>query len=187
MSVENQPTVPEIEISQLDEPTKVDNNSVLKPLDLSQKGPDMNLANKLSILLIGAAVVAGIGTGFGLNKLSAKSPLGKSSNQPISVVPSNGINNGDIFGSPDESTYKDTASGYLEKGGIDGEGSHKLLRVGGDSQTVYLTSSVTDLDKFVGMEIQIWGETFKAQTAGWLMDVGRIQVTNTQGQAPVEE
>jgi len=187
MSVENQNPVPEIEISQLDESPKVDNNSVLKPLDLSKKGPDMNLANKLSILLIVTAVIAGVGTGFGLNKLSAKSPLGKNSNQPISVVPSNGINNGDVFGSPDESTFKDTASGYLEKGGLDGEGSHKLLRAGGVSQTVYLTSSVTDLDKFAGMEVQIWGETFKAQKAGWLMDVGRIQVVNTQGQAPVEE
>lgn len=80
------------------------------------------------------------------------------------------------FGLQEASNFKDTATGVLEAGGIDGEGTHKLIREGGPSQTVYLTSSVLDLDQFVGRKIQIWGETNKAQKAGWLMDVGRIKV-----------
>ena len=62
-----------------------------------------------------------------------------------------------------------------------------MLRVGGVSQTVVLTSSATDLSKLVGMNVKVWGETFKAQKAGWLMDVGRIQVISTKGQPPAEE
>jgi hypothetical protein len=96
----------------------------------------------------------------------------------------NAIKVGDVFGSSDETIFKDNAEGYLEAGGINGEGSHALLRDNGPSQTVYLTSSVTDLDKFVGMNVKVWGETFRGQTASWLMDVGRIEVLATQGVKP---
>jgi len=37
------------------------------------------------------------------------------------------------------------------------------------------------------MEVKIWGETFKAQKAGWLMDVGRVEIVNPDGEAPLEE
>ena len=184
----------DVEVSSIDEAPGVSDNTprteqapVLKPLDLTQKGPSiMSNPNKIAVVLMIVAIGAGVATGFGIHRLAAKSP--KSLSQaPISTVPSDGIKNGDIFGSNNESDFKDTATGYLEKGGINGEGSHKLLRPGGESQTVYLTSSVTDLDKFVGMQIQVWGETFKAQSAGWLMDVGRVKVINTQGQKPTED
>jgi hypothetical protein len=96
------------------------------------------------------------------------------------------VNNGDVFGIKDDQTFKDSAEGYLSAGGLNGEGSHSLLREGGPSQTVYLTSSITDLDKLVGMQVKVWGETFKGQKAGWLMDVGRVQVIDTEAEAPVE-
>ncbi len=64
----------------------------------------------------------------------------------------------------------------MEKGGLEGEGSHKLIRPGGDDQTVYLTSSIVDLDKFAGHKVKVWGETFSSQKAGWLMDVGKLKV-----------
>jgi len=83
---------------------------------------------------------------------------------------------GKEFGTADTGTFKDTAVGMLEKGGIDGEGTHKLVREGGPSQTAYLTSSIIDLDPLVGKKVQVWGETFKGQKAGWLMDVGRVKV-----------
>lgn len=92
------------------------------------------------------------------------------------LVPKDKIVKGSEFGSKDLSKFKDTAMGVLESGGLDGEGTHKLIREGGPSQTVYLTSSVLDLDQFVGKKIQIWGETFKAQKAGWLMDIGRVKI-----------
>jgi hypothetical protein len=140
-----------------------------------------------SLLIFGfIAVVAGIGTGFGSYKLSASQ--GSPSSQEVTAQPVAGaIKKGDIFGSSNTDTFKDSAMGYLEAGGIDGEGSHRLLRPGGISQTVYLTSSVTDLDKLVGMDVKIWGETFKGQKAGWLMDVGRIEVVDPKGTAPVEK
>ena len=86
------------------------------------------------------------------------------------------IAKGSEFGAKDEKAFKDTAVGILEKGGVDSEGTHKLLREGGSSQTVYLISSVLDLDQFLERKIQIWGETFQAQKAGWLMDVGKVKV-----------
>lgn len=80
------------------------------------------------------------------------------------------------IGLKDEKTFRDKAEGVLEEGGIEGEGTHHLVRSGGPSQHVYLTSSVVDLDEFVGEKVEVWGETFKAEKAGWLMDVGRIKV-----------
>ena len=85
---------------------------------------------------------------------------------------------GDIYGSPDEKAFNTTATGVLDKGGLSGEGTHKLVRPGGLSQTVYMTSSVIDLDTLVGHQVTVWGETFKGQKAGWLMDVGRVKVEN---------
>lgn len=81
-----------------------------------------------------------------------------------------------IVGSTDVKSFRDTTEGVLEKGGIDGEGSHHLLREGGPSQTAYLTSSIIDLDQYLGKKVKVWGETFAAQKAGWLMDVGKIEI-----------
>lgn len=83
---------------------------------------------------------------------------------------------GSEVGSTDVKTFKDTATGVIEKGGLDGEGTHKLIREGGPSQTAFLTSSIIDLDQFAGKKVQVWGETFKGQKAAWLMDVGRIKI-----------
>ena len=81
-----------------------------------------------------------------------------------------------VIGSPDTKTFRDAAEGVLEVGGINGEGTHRLVRSGGESQTVYLTSSILDLNQFVGKKVRVWGETFSAKKAGWLMDVGKIEV-----------
>ncbi|MDP3888842.1 MAG: hypothetical protein Q8Q24_02245 [bacterium] len=86
------------------------------------------------------------------------------------------VSTGKEVGSTDTKTFKDTATGVLEKGGLDGEGTHKLIREGGPSQTAYLTSSVIDLDQFAGKKVQVWGETFSGQKAGWLMDIGRVKI-----------
>jgi hypothetical protein len=179
-------------LSTADSPVPVQSEPV-NPLQTSpiQKGPTIMRSKKnsltmMSYVVIGLAIGAGIFTGLGAVRLSAKSggnPI-TGAVEPISQVAGDNVKNGDVFGSNDESAFKDSAEGYLEIGGIDGEGTHKLIREGGVSQTVYLTSSVTDLDKFDGMNVRIWGETFKAQKAGWLMDVGRVQVIDIQGTAP---
>lgn len=126
----------------------------------------------LPIALIILAIGLGIFTGFYFSGRKETAVLSGGRG----VVPQSQIVKGSEFGSNDLSKFKDTAIGVLEAGGVDGEGTHKLLREGGPSQTVYLTSSVLDLDQFVGKKIQIWGETFQAQKAGWLMDIGRIKV-----------
>lgn len=143
----------------------------------------------LGILVI-FAIGAGVATGFGGYKLKAKTTSGSGGSTqevPLQQVAGDQVKDGQIFGIQDEKTFNTNAEGYLEEGGIGGEGSHKLLRIGGVSQTVVLTSSVTDLAKFTGMNVKVWGETFKAQKAGWLMDVGRVQVISTKGQPPAEE
>lgn len=144
--------------------------------------------NSFLSILAAVAVVGGIATGFGAYQLQGSgnnaTPGVKNSGSIQQVAEEGAVANGDVFGVQDTSTFKDSAEGYLEIGGLDGEGSHKLLRPGGASQTVYLTSSVTDLDVFDGMEVKIWGETFKGQKAGWLMDVGRVEVVKTSGTAP---
>lgn len=130
------------------------------------------------------AVAAGVLTGFGANKLRKQKYV--SDTTAVVATDATKIKNGDVFGVNDTSTFAQTAEGYLQKGGVDGEGSHTLLREGGASQTVALTSSVVDLDQFVGMNIKIWGETNSAQKSGWFMDVGRVEVVNTQGESPAQ-
>ena len=118
-------------------------------------------------------VVVGLGIFTGL-KVSGKFGS-KPSSGTGGVISKEKITKGSEFGVEDPGKA-DTAMGVVEAGGIDGEGTHKLLREGGPSQTVYLTSSVIDMDSLVGVNVQIWGETVKAQKAGWLMDVIKVKV-----------
>jgi len=84
-------------------------------------------------------------------------------------------------GIKDETVFKDTAQGRVEINDSETitEGSHKLIRPGGESQTAYLTSSVLDLNQYLGKCVQVWGETFAGQEAGWLMDIGRLKVLDS--------
>lgn len=81
-----------------------------------------------------------------------------------------------IVGIQDKKTFKDHAEGILKEGGIDGEGQFHLERPGGESQNVYLTSTTVDLSQYVGKRVRVWGETFAAQKAGWLMNVGLVEI-----------
>jgi len=76
----------------------------------------------------------------------------------------------------DKKTFPDNAEGILREGGFEGEGSFHLERPGGKSQNVYLTSSAIDLSEFIGKKVTVYGATFKASKAGWLMDVGYLSV-----------
>ncbi len=150
-----------------------------KPLVQNPVNPENDIVNnsiftkKLFIFLIAAVVLGGV-TGY---ILSAKKGGSGGNTQTFGSVNSSAISKGTVVGSNDTKTFKDIASGTLKTGGINGEGQFHLVRPGGDSQNVYLTSSSVDLSKFVGKKIKIWGETQKAQYAGWLMDVGRVEVT----------
>lgn len=115
----------------------------------------------------------GIGSGFILAKI-APNLIQKSALPSPSEKGS--ITAGEVYGSNDTSTFTDTTEGVLKEGGIEGEGQFHLVRPGGESQNVYLTSSLVDLSLFVDKKVKVWGQTQKAQTAGWLMDVGRVEV-----------
>lgn len=80
-------------------------------------------------------------------------------------------------GVDDKATFKDSAEGIMQEGGIEGEGNFHLERPGGVSQNVYLTSAAVDLSKYIGKKVKVWGETYSAEKAGWLMDVGLIEVS----------
>ena len=115
-------------------------------------------------------VVAGIGTGYLLSNRAASGPPASESAGKQSV------NTATEIGSTDTKTFSDKATGVLEKGGSNGEGTHKLVRDGGPSQTVYLISSIVDLDEYVGKKMEVYGQTINAQKVGWLMDVGRLKL-----------
>lgn len=189
INLEDTPSTPSSE-KENNNKTLVENKSVVDETSVSDNNDNSMKSpfSKLAIILSIVAVAAGAATGYGGFKLKSKSGSLLPSPSNLQRVAEEGqIKVGDIFGVKDEETFKDSAEGYLEIGGINGEGSHKITRPGGVSQTVYLTSSITDLDQFDGMEVKVWGETFKGQKAGWLMDVGRIEVLDTDGQAPSEE
>lgn len=124
--------------------------------------------NKKLIIVAVVIVLAGIGSGYLLMRRVSPQVAGSSSTVMIKTDKE--------VGSTDTKTFRDSAEGTLEEGGINGEGTHKLIRDGGPSQTVYLISSVVDLNEFVGKKVQVWGETIDAQKAGWLMDVGRVKI-----------
>lgn len=123
------------------------------------------------VWLFGLAVLIillGMGVGYLLFRVSPPQVAGTSTQAMIKTATE--------VGSTDTKTFRDTATGVLKKDGLNGEGTHQLIRDGGPSQTVYLISSVVDLDQFEGKKVEVWGETLKAQKVPWLMDVGRVKI-----------
>lgn len=122
---------------------------------------------KIFFIGVSIFVILGILIGFGLAQFKTTTSGG------------GGLLNGGsskTIGTVDKTKFKDSAEGLLKEGGIDGEGNYHLERTGGISQNVYLTSSTVDLSQYIGKKIKVWGETFKGQKAGWLMDVGFIEL-----------
>lgn len=126
---------------------------------------------KLTVVVTILIITAGIISGYILSNKAYKITDAINPGKITSSAPAKRT-----VGSADTKTFPDSAEGTLEAGGYNGEGTHKLVREGGDSQTVYLTSSVIDMEEFVGQKVRIWGATFAAKKAGWLMDVGKVEV-----------
>lgn len=141
-------------------------NTQPRPLSQMKK---LDLKKYLPVGLISLVVVLlGIGTGWLMSGRAGAS--GSPSAQNVKVT----SNEAGIL---DEETFEgDTAEGVLEEEGIGGEGTHHLVRDGGPSKSVYLTSSVIDLESFVGKKVMVWGQTLSAKKAGWLMDVIKVKV-----------
>lgn len=146
---------------------KPESDELMHDFKEEKKGSSM-FSIKVIIILIVAAVL-GVGTGY----------FFAGSSQAISgdsVKNSSQVQTGQKYGVSNTKAFKDSAEGVLKKGGLDGEGEYHLERPGGKSQNVYLTSSAVDLSLFVNRKIKVRGETFAAQKAGWLMDVGQVEV-----------
>ncbi len=128
-------------------------------------------------IIVGAflIILAGISSGYGLFMI--KTPGEKVVSQEEMSGENGGreVKVGQTYGNKND-IFTDEASGVLEKNEQSEEGTHLLLREGGESQTAYLTSSLVDLDLFVGRKVKVWGETYAAQKVGWLMDVGAVKV-----------
>jgi len=136
--------------------------------DLEPKNNQNTLPLSRFFLILIFVLTAGIITGF-LISLSKKT-LGKNGE----VTKKTDIKQ--TAGIADKKTFKDKAEGILKEGGIDGEGNFHLERPGGESQNVYLTSTTVDLSLYTRKKIRVWGETFTAEKAGWLMDVGLVEL-----------
>lgn len=134
---------------------------------------------KLIPIMIIAGIILGLGTGFYVAQQRLLKGTGMTSltSATQNLTSDTTVKVGDTFGSADEKTFRDQAEGILKAGGIDGEGSHHLERGDNKSQWVYVTSSVVDLDLLVGDRVIVWGETNQGKKAGWLMDVGKLKVT----------
>lgn len=124
-------------------------------------------------LIIGSVFVLMVGlgilTGYIISGKKTPSATSTASAGPTAI----GKN---VFGSADSKTFTDSATGVIEKDGISGEGTHKLVREGGPSQTACLVSSVLDLDQFVGKKVKVTSKTMDAKKCPWFMDVGRIEI-----------
>lgn len=139
--------------------------------DLVKPIPKKNWKGTIILAVVAFLVVAGgIGTGYVLSGRV----LGGAEKEaaPGATATANEA------GLADEETFRDSAEGKLVVGGIEGEGTHHLDRDLGEDKFVYLTSTVIDLEAFVGKKVKVWGETISAKHAGWLMDVGKIKVVD---------
>lgn len=155
----------------------------VKPLETTQTKQASQSFRAAAVVV--TILLSGVVSGWGIARATGSSSGGELKSSE--AAQESGIAAGDIVGVKDETAFHDHAEGVLVEGGVGGEGSHHLLREGGESQNVYLTSSVVELNLFVGSKVTVWGETFSAQKAGWLMDVGRVKVLELNAKPPFEE
>lgn len=139
----------------------------------SQKLVDQTMSKKVNTVIYFVyfvLILLGVGTGYLLHRnLSGGKGIG--SGEKVTMTKTEKVE-----GLNDAKTFADPAEGIVEKGGVDTEGTHKLIREGGPSKTVALVSSVLDLDDYIGKKVTVWGQTFPPQKAGWFMDVGKIEL-----------
>lgn len=137
-----------------------DTDSDLKKLPIPSR-------NTIYLSVLVAAVVLGVGSGYLLSgSHQTKTPTSESATTADVKSPQS-----------DTQTFKDFAEGMIAQkpsSSAYDEGTHLLIRDG--ASPVALTSSVVDLNQYVGKKVKVYGETQKALKQGWLMDVGRVDV-----------
>jgi hypothetical protein len=153
-----------------------DIDSPSKPvIGSSISNSDNTMPIKSFSVMFVAALVLGLIGGWALGHGKASAVTEKNSSTSTTSKTSSGAL-AKTAGVEDLKTFKDMAEGQLEDGGIEGEGTWHLVRPGGDSQNVYLTSSTVDLSPYIGHKIRVHGQTIAGQKAAWLMDVGYVEL-----------
>jgi len=142
----------------------MENNNLIHTMD-SKEVEDMSYVAFFT--LIAVVVIIGAVLSFSFSRFSKKT-TNNSGGSNKTTAQSAGV--------VDKKTFKDSVEGILREGGIDGEGNFHLERPGGVSQNVYLTSTTVDLSNYIGKKVKVWGQTFQAEKAGWLMDVGSVEM-----------
>jgi hypothetical protein len=147
---------------------------VIRSIDSDQPAPVHEVMHGFStpvtIVIFVLAILLGTGVGYAI----AGPGAGGGSLSPGKMI---GLKNpSKSAGVKDDKKFPDKAEGKLKDGGIEGEGNFHLERPGGDSQNVYLTSSIVDLSEYIGKKVRVHGQTFSGKKAGWLMDVGYVEI-----------
>ena len=140
------------------------------PQTNQNQSPKNILPHIATFVVAGVIILAGIYTGFYLALPKGEQPQAVTATQEPGKPPPP---------AQDTQTFRDKATGVIQKnesGDPYAQGTHKLAREGGPSQTAYLVSSVVDLDTYAGKKVEVWGETFQSTKVGWLMDVGKVNV-----------
>jgi hypothetical protein len=154
----------------MDIPNLAQNNDVVKQI--------VPKNNNLKIIIIIIAVFA-ITSGFWVSRFwpsqTAVSLDDLENTVGSSAVDAESLEVGVVYGNI-QKAFKDVATGTIEKGSINGEGTHILNREGGVTQRASLTSSVVDLDLFIDKKVEIKGETNASTKTSWLIDVGNIKI-----------
>lgn len=148
-------------------PPLVQKQSVLRSFDGAPKKERARFdMKKYSTPILALVVIAaGITSGYFLSGINASDST--STGLPESE-------NGNGTAEVDQSQFNETEEGILMEGGIEGEGTHHLDRGLGEQKYVYLTSTVLNLDKYVGKKIRVKGNAIAGQKAGYLMEVGSV-------------
>ncbi len=141
-----------------------------------RKFPVSKSAAMLPVVLFAVAIISGIGTGWLVSKKVGANGTTGSNNAGAGVTTKNSVASETEAGIDDAEAFPDTAEGILVEGGISGEGTHHLDRGMGPAKDVYLSSTVINLQNFVGKKVEVRGQTISGKKAGWLMDVGKIKV-----------
>ncbi len=154
------------------------NSTVVHSLD-QKNGQTANKSKgklfKIAVYIATFLIFYSLGLTFYWYKKTSSLANNKTASSAIANKTKSEFKKGQTIG-VDSSIFKDTAQGLLE---VNKEkqkpGTHILIR-GDASQTVYLTSSILDLNKYVNHKVKVWGETQSVQGAGWFMDIGKLEI-----------
>ncbi len=151
--------------------------------NLSQTNPNPTPTKIFSFSVVIIILVLAVTAGFFTSRIfpsnqntSSNGVQGKhQAASTDSLTSKDQVSVGKLYGNTSKD-FSDSAQGVVQKGNINGVGTHILVRDGGASQRVSLTSSTVDLDLFVDRKVEVKGQTNNSNKTGWLLDVGNIKI-----------